>query len=51
MSKSVVIIKVKVSWWVPLYLESLIFFCNTFGLQPDYDKVSDVISKGIKVVR
>ena len=35
-------------WWVKPYINSLILFCNTTGLEPDLDKVTDfIVSKGI----
>jgi hypothetical protein len=39
---------VRFKWWVKPYINSLILFCNTAGLEPDIEKVTDfIVSKGI----
>lgn len=43
-------LKVKVVWWVPLYLSSIRWFCQTFNTQPDYVKLGELIKRNVKVV-
>lgn len=43
-------IKCKLAWWVPVYIWLVGNFCNTFGLEPDIEKVTDFAVKyGLKV--
>ncbi|CAL9961212.1 hypothetical protein VPHK348_0065 [Vibrio phage K348] len=45
-----IIIMIKVSFWVPIYLKTLALFCWTFGTRPDPVRVNQTIRKGIKVI-
>lgn len=36
-------------WWVKPYLNACILFAWLSGMEPDYDKVAAMISKGIKL--
>ncbi|PSW53030.1 hypothetical protein C0W50_19675 [Photobacterium leiognathi subsp. mandapamensis] len=40
---------VKVAFWVPIYVKTLVLFCKTFGTKPDLHKVALFVSKGITV--
>lgn len=41
--------EVSIAWWVPIYIETLVIFCNTFGLEPDIEKLNRIIAIGTKV--
>ena len=40
---------VRVAFWVPYYLSAVAVFCNTFGREPDWERVNYWIGKGIRV--
>lgn len=42
-------VRVKQAWWLRLYLGGLAVFSETFGLEPDLEKVGRMIAKGIQV--
>lgn len=46
MAKAIVI-RIKLAWWVPIYLKTLSLFCWTFGTVADPDKVAAMLKKGI----
>ncbi|KYO58416.1 hypothetical protein AU461_23145 [Vibrio parahaemolyticus] len=46
----VIVLRIKVAFWVPIYLKTLVLFCWTFGTQPDPVKVAQTVRKGIKVM-
>lgn len=48
MAKAIVI-RIKLAWWVPIYLKTLSLFCWTFGTVADPDKVALMVRKGITI--
>ncbi len=38
-------IEVKSRWWLPLYLKTLMLFCQMIQLEPDYGKTAALITK------
>jgi hypothetical protein len=40
-------IKVCVAWWVPVYINTMKFFCVLMQCEPDYDKVQKTVMRGI----
>jgi hypothetical protein len=44
-----VLVNVKFSWWIFVYLNTLTFFCATFNVFPNLDKVEYWIRKSIKI--
>lgn len=53
MAKLTVDVKAHVAWWVPVYLNTLKFFCILMQCEPNYDKVQKTVRRGIttKVTR
>ena len=49
MAQSKLTMHIEFSWWLKLYLRSLIVFCNTFNVMPDDDKLANIIKKGCKI--
>lgn len=47
MIKLTITYKVTVKWWLPIYLKTLIFICYIVDSEPDYDKLTKIIMKGI----
>lgn len=44
------VVDIKIAWWFTyLYLPLMDLFCVTFGTEPDVDKVTNVLSKAIKI--
>lgn len=39
-------VSVKLAWWVIPYLRVLVFLCEMFDAEPDYDKLGKVIRRG-----
>ncbi|MDF4554919.1 hypothetical protein [Vibrio parahaemolyticus] len=48
--KIVIVLQIKVAFWVPIYLKTLALFCWTFGTKPDPVKVTKTVRKGIKLM-
>lgn len=42
-------VKMRVKWWLHVYLDGMIFFCTITGARPDFDKVNEMILRGIVV--
>lgn len=38
-------IEVKIRWWLPVYIKTLMLFCLMSRREPDYEKVSAFIAK------
>ncbi|AIX68914.1 Uncharacterised protein [Klebsiella pneumoniae] len=38
-------IEVKSRWWLPLYLKTLMLFCQMIQREPDYGKTAALITK------
>lgn len=51
MAADTITVKIKIRWWVPVYVETLIFFCKLFRTEPDYNRVARVLERGVFVVR
>lgn len=49
MAQSKLTMHIEFSWWLKLYLRSLIIFCNTFNVVPDDSKLANIIKKGCKI--
>ena len=49
MAQASMTIKVKVKWWLKLYLSGLIMICWLTDNEPDVDKVQFWLNKGIKL--
>lgn len=49
MAQSKLTMHIEFSWWLKLYLRSLILFCNTFNVVPDDDKLENIIMRGCKI--
>ncbi|MES2634035.1 MAG: hypothetical protein V4669_13760 [Pseudomonadota bacterium] len=41
--------KVRVAWWLPLYLKGVQFTAETFGMEPDWAKVYATCMRAIKL--
>lgn len=41
--------KVRVSWWVKPYIRAVGVFCAITGLQPDTDKISQTVMRGMRL--
>lgn len=41
---------VRFSWWVQPYLTGVILFARTFGMEPDLDKVTSTVMRGVRVI-
>lgn len=40
-------IRIRLRWWLPLYIDGLCLFCKVFGTAPDMDRVDRMIARGI----
>ncbi len=49
MAKITIPLRVKVAFWVPLYLKTLRLFCWTFGTVPDPEKVKETVLRGVTI--
>jgi hypothetical protein len=49
MAQSKLTMRIEFSWWLKLYLRSLILFCKMLNVTPDYDKLANIIRKGCKI--
>lgn len=43
-------VEVRLRWWLMPYLHALVFFCDLFNREPDWQKLDRVIARGLKVV-
>ncbi|WP_202598625.1 MULTISPECIES: hypothetical protein [unclassified Vibrio] len=50
-NKQVIVLPIKVAFWVPIYLKTMALFCWTFGTQPDAQKVKETLKKGVLIGR
>ena len=48
--KEVIVCQIKVAFWVPIYLKTLVLFCWLFGTYPDPVRVTETIVGGTKVI-
>jgi hypothetical protein len=48
MAKPELIVTVKISWWVPVYVQALQTFCMITGMEPDFEKALRIVMKGMK---
>lgn len=51
MATGSLVLTIKLAWWVPIYVHSLVLFCRSFNTEPDFDKVMRVLVRGIVVIR
>jgi hypothetical protein len=42
-------ITVKFAWWLPPYLNTVVMLCRLFNAEPNMERVSYWIGKGIRV--
>jgi hypothetical protein len=42
------IVKVKVVWWLPVYLQTLKTLCEITGMEPNMERVGYWVSKALK---
>lgn len=49
MAKVSITIRVKVKWWLKLYLSGLSMVCWLTGNEPDWDKVNAWVERGIEL--
>lgn len=47
--KEVIVCQIKLAFWVPIYLKTLVLFCWLFGTYSDPVRVTETIIKGTKV--
>ena len=40
---------VRRAWWLPLYLHGMALTCTLMGTEPDWDKVTKVVLKGMRI--
>lgn len=43
-------LQIKVAFWWPYYVKTMVLFCRTFGTTPDPDKLKQMIHKAIRLV-
>lgn len=48
--KEVIVCQIKLAFWVPIYLKTLVLFCWLFGTYPDPVTVTETVTKGTKVI-
>lgn len=48
--KEVIVCQIKLAFWVPIYLKTLVLFCWLFGTYPDPVRVTETVTKGTKVI-
>lgn len=48
--KEEIVCQIKLAFWVPIYLKTLVLFCWLFGTYPDPVRVTQTITKGTKVI-
>ena len=49
MAQSKLTMNIEFSWWLKLYLRSLILLCKMFNVTPDDDKLANIIRRGCKI--
>lgn len=42
-------VRIKLSWWLRVYLNTLGVLCNLTGMEPNNERVGLWISKGVRV--
>lgn len=42
-------VNIYLAWWLVPYIHILVFFCKLMGTEPDDQKLTKVIERGIKV--
>lgn len=40
-------VRIRLRWWLPLYIKSVCLFCELFGTAPDMEKVDRMLARGI----
>ena len=48
-SASTLVITVRLTWWLRLYLASLLFLCRLLGTEPNWERFSYWVSRGLRV--
>lgn len=48
--KEVIVCQIKLAFWVPIYLKTLVLFCWLFGTYPDPVRVTETVKKHTKVI-
>ena len=49
MAKPQITLEIRMAWWLPLYKYGLATTCLLTGLEPNWQKVSDVIMSAIRI--
>lgn len=44
-----IVVEVRVSWWLRMYLRGLEFFCRLHGTEPNWEKVKAKIKAGVRI--
>lgn len=50
MADSIMTVEIRVSWWLYPYIWLLCCLCWVFGTEPDEDKLTKMVLRGIKPV-
>ena len=49
MAKAELHYRIHVAWWVPIYVRSVAVFAVLFQVEPNIEKVSATIKRGVRV--
>lgn len=41
-------VRVRTTWWLPLYVRLLAVWCRLTRTEPDYERVRSVIARGVR---
>jgi hypothetical protein len=44
-----IVVKIRVSWWLRMYLRGLVIFCRLHGTEPNWEKVQAKVKAGVRV--
>lgn len=44
-----IMLKVRVAWWLRLYIYGVTAMCRITGLEPDWNKVAAIVRKAVKL--
>ena len=51
MAAETMVVRVRVAWWLRLYLLNVAAVARLTGMEPDMGKVGRMIDRGVRVVR
>jgi hypothetical protein len=49
MATTTLTLRIKLAWWVPLYVNTLAILCHLLNAEPNMDRVRYWIGRGVKV--